>query len=57
MNQKTKPRHFRNISLSFLSQLVAPDLEFNLVQNQSTELRNRMKDFSEASENAGKYIF
>lgn len=57
MNQKTKPRHFKNTSLSFLSQLVAPDLEFNLVQNQSTELRNRMKDSSEESENAGKYIF
>lgn len=57
MNQKTKPRYFKNISLSFLSQLFAPDLEFNLVQNQSTELRNRMKDFPEESEYVGKNIF
>lgn len=57
MNQKIKPRHFLNISLSFFSQLVALDLEFKLVQNQSTQLRNRMKDFSKESENRGKYIF
>lgn len=57
MNQKIKPRHFLNISLSFLSQLVALDPEFKLVQNQSTQLRNRMKDFSEEWENRGKYIF
>lgn len=57
MNRKIKPRHFLNISLSFFSQLVAPDLEFKLVQNQSTQLSNRMKDFSEESENRGKYIF
>lgn len=57
MNQKNKPRHFLNISLSFLSQLVALNLEFKLVQNQSTQLRNRMKDFSEESVNTEKYIF
>lgn len=58
MNQKIKPRHFLNISLSFFfPQLVALDLEFKLVQNQSPQLRNRMKDFSEESENRGKYIF
>lgn len=57
MNQKIKPRHFLNISLSFFSQLVVLDLEFKLVQNQSTQLRNRMKDFSEESVNTEKYIF
>lgn len=57
MNQNIKPRHFLNVSLSFFSQLVALDLEFKLVQNQSTQLRNRMKDFSEDRQNRGKYIF
>lgn len=48
---------FKYISIIFFSQLVALDLEFKLVQNQSTQLRNRMKDFAEESENRRKYIF
>lgn len=45
----------KHISIIF-SQLVPLHLEFQLVQNQSAQLRNRMKDFSETSGNRGKYI-
>lgn len=48
---------FKYISIIFSPQLVTIDLEFKLVQNQSTQLRNRMKDFSEESENRGKKYF